>query len=415
MREGNQQEAKIMFSNLTEPNETCFGFSKDKPKGHGVGPEEALNVYDSLITSRAIETGLIKDIEDNKIFIRGIGPDKVSDMITNLIRMELIKYTQSQCNLWDIPLERSVPSGYFWNEDRGSWDNNYTDMLVINSKKRLLVPKGRVSFKSNYTPEKYYNNFVLNYYQNENLQMNSVLVQEKKNGEKYVTKESLKEKYHYSKEFLVDFSNNHQDIYSEFKEKAIKEMEPLANEFFEILDIKELIKHMIFKLREIPPGRDTANKYHRLIYGILELVFYPDLITPEVETRMEGGRKRVDITFSNGATSGYFHHLHDIIKVYCPYIFVECKNYSDDPENPELDQLIGRFSPHKGKFGFLICRKIEDMKTFINRCHDAYINDRGLILPITDNEIIIILKDIMENKFNRYDYFKEIQKKIMLG
>jgi hypothetical protein len=49
-----------------------------------------------------------------------------------------------------------------------------------------------------------------------------------------------------------------------------------------------------------------------------------------------------------------------------PYIYVECKNYTGDPANPELGQLAGRVSNRRGQVGILFCRKLKDKELFIS-------------------------------------------------
>ena len=66
-------------------------------------------------------------------------------------------------------------------------------MLVTNGRKLLLVPKGIVSFSKAYVPDRYYNQFVLDFLQNENIRMNTALAQKRKGGTRYVTKKSLNE------------------------------------------------------------------------------------------------------------------------------------------------------------------------------------------------------------------------------
>ena len=90
------------MGHLHEPKPTCLGLSKGRPKGSGVGNEDADKIYESLLESRAIQTGLIHEIEDNILFVDNFGKDKLSDMTTNIIRKHLIKYTSAQCNLHNI-------------------------------------------------------------------------------------------------------------------------------------------------------------------------------------------------------------------------------------------------------------------------------------------------------------------------
>ncbi len=110
------------------------------------------------------------------------------------------------------------------------------------------------------------------------------------------------------------------------------------------------------------------------------------------------GRKRIDLTFDNAATAGFFFRLHTTLNTPAQFTIIECKNYSRDIANPELDQLSGRFSLHRGKFGLAVCRTIDDMPKFLSRCADTYRDGRGVIIPLVDTDLINLLEAIKENR-----------------
>lgn len=389
IRAGNENEAKELFDHLHEPNTTCLGLSRGNPQGKGVGAGDTDKIYESLLRSRAIQSGLIQDIEDNVLFVDNFGKDKLSDMTTNIITKHLIEYTQNQCRLHNIPLLGGVSSGFFWNSIQGEWESEHTEMLVINGRKILLVPKGIVSFCKAYVPDRYYNQFVLDFLQNENIRMNSALVQRRKGGTRYVTKKSLKEANPPSKEFLRRFTREHPEILRQFKDEL--EVSSLANIEFTEFNFRAVAASLITRLNAIPTGTASANDFHNIIIGILELIFYPHLINPIKEREIHDGRKRIDLVFDNASQSGIFRRLSENHNIPCPYIFVECKNYTKDVANPELDQLGGRFSVNRGQVGFLVCRSIDNMPLFIQRCKDTFNDGRGLIVPLTDEDLTTLL------------------------
>ncbi|MBA0885059.1 hypothetical protein [Flavobacterium undicola] len=391
IRNGNEDEAKELFDHLHEPNSTCLGMSVGNPRGRGVGNQDTDKIYDSLLRSRAIQTGLIQDIEDNILFVDNFGKDKLSDMTTNIITSHLITYTQNQCNLHNILLTPGISSDYFWNRRTDEWEIEHTEMLVINDRKILLIPKGIVSFCKGYTPDKYYNHFVLECLQNENLRLQTALVQRKNNGAHFVTKKSIKEINPQSKGFLRRFTLQHPEVLEQFKDET--DIKSLTNIEITDIDITQITQDLIVRLQAIPPGTDSASDFHNIIIGILELVFYPHLINPIKEREIHEGRKRIDITFDNAAKIGVFYRLSENHKIPCPFIFIECKNYSRDIVNPELDQIGGRFSVNRGQVGFIICRQIDNFELFMNRCKDTFRDGRGLIIPLVDNDIIQLLQN----------------------
>ena len=82
---------------------------------------------------------------------------------------------------------------------------------------------------------------------------------------------------------------------------------------------------------------------------------------------------------------------------------VECKNYTGDVGNPELDQISGRFSVNRGKLGLLIARSCANKALFIKRCRDTAQDARGFVIPLFDDDIYEILSAIRQRDRNAID------------
>ena len=57
---GDQLRATHLLNGLTEPNETCLGLSRGRPRGRGVSGKQALDLYDSLSRSQAAQSGILE-------------------------------------------------------------------------------------------------------------------------------------------------------------------------------------------------------------------------------------------------------------------------------------------------------------------------------------------------------------------
>lgn len=400
---GETEEARYLFDYLHEPNETCLGLSRGRPRGNGIGDGDAQRIFDSLIASKAAQTGLLNDLEDCCIFVDGVDKDKTSDMTTNVIRKHLLEYTKQQCNLWRIPLEHNASSGFYWNASQRQWQGEQCEVLIVNGRKILLVPKAVVSYSKKHTPRQFHQHFVLNFLQHEHLRIKSALVRQTiKRGRvvrEYVTKKSLIEQggATFSKDFLSTFTNAHPEVFALFRKAPRTQTKSLPLRDFSDFDIEGVARYLCDKLQSAPPGRDYATQFHRLAVSILDFILYPRLTNPIIEREIHEGRKRIDLTFDNGAPEGFFLRLPNQAQLPCPFIFVECKNYGREIGNPELDQLSGRFSFNRGKVGLLVCRNLQDPALMVQRCRDTYQDDRGLILPLSDDDLLAALQERIED------------------
>lgn len=419
VRQGKEDEAFELFSHLHEPNETCLGLSSGKPRGNGIGSEDAKKLFDSIIKSKAIKSGKLTDLEDFRLFIPGIGKDKVSDMTTNLIRGNLISYTQAQCKLHKIKMTPEVSAGPIWDTSRKKWIFTHENTLIIDDKKILLTPKGIVSFCKAYAPENYFNKHVLEYLQHEHIRTGGIWVEHRKDGAAFVSKKKIKENVvkKYSKEWLFEFTEKHPLVFKSFRDQQAEQVRPLPSDSIDMnLSLTSVADSLITQLKSIKQGTATASEYHKTIVGILEILFYPNCSHPVLEAEINQGRKRIDIYFENAAKEGFFYNIHMIHKIQCPYVIVECKNYSKDIQNPELDQMIGRLTVNRGMLGIITCREISNKQLFIERCRDSFKNGHGLIIPLTDNDFISALEALkIENSNALEDTLNQIKNQIIMS
>jgi len=400
-------EREVCYLNLREPNETRFGFSRGRPRGAGIGPDQSEQIFQALSQSTAVKTGFLNSLEECELMIEGIARDKISDLTTNIIRGKLAEYTGEQCRLHGIPTQ-SVPLNPYFDPNRSQWISEYLDVPVAGGRPILLVPKAIARFDPAYEHQRYYRHFVLEYLRTEHLTAHSSLVRTLRNGRRVVYKKDVAATFPCTKENLFHFSRDHPEVLKEYRDHLTRlEQQGRASQV-EAGDEAIIAEALATALEAITPGSDQASEYHRLMIGIVEFLFFPSLLYPRKEREIHQGRKRIDIVMQNGARSGIFYRLHVVRGLPCAFIVFECKNYRTDVANPELDQIAGRFSPNRGRIGFIGCRSFEDRQLFVERCRDTFRDDRGLVVPIDDETIIRCLRVIesgrrsdLDDEFNR--------------
>lgn len=416
LREGDLDRARTLLGHLHEPNETRLGYSANEARGSGVGSEIAEKIFEALTKSKAIETGFIRDISDTELLVDGIGPDRVSDLSTNIVRQRLIGYTQAQCLLHNVPM-RKVASGPLWDAENEAWREDYVDLPVYQRRERiLLVPKALVRRRGELSPREYYDQYVLDYLHALEMSNPATELGRMIRGARHITKKELKEKYGSgTKGFLLQFSQHHPEVLSRYKEEKGLPPPLTAQELLENFDPKAFARVLSERLREIPAGPEHATTYHRFVIGLLSFLLYPNLLYPVKEAEINEGRKRIDILYENGVHSGVFQRFTQSTARASTYIPVECKNYTREIGNPEVDQLIARFSNQRGWLGLLICRANEDPPGLTARCRDAYHAGLGCILPLDDANLLTMLRHVENGDYNAVDgHLSELFRRVVV-
>jgi hypothetical protein len=393
LREENFDRAANLMSHLTEPRETFLGVSRFDPNGRGVGPREARKLIRAIATSKAYKTGLLSDLSEMALYVEGIDRDKISDLTTNVIRNLLVEYTNEQCEIHGVPINRySGPP--MWDIGRRNWVSREVQLPYIEHSPVLLVPKYIVRRRLSIDSQEFYNKQITDFLVAEHLRANSSLVHviKRKDQTTYtkVYKGEVREHTPKSKSLIAEMVGDHPGLLDLYK-KIAKQQQALEVFDEEGPTITSVCKSLASAYSSISPGAKEAEQYHKLVMGSLTALFYPDLIQPHKEWDIHDGRKRIDIVFTNAADVGFFAQRRSDHMVNANTVIVECKNYSKDIANPEVDQLIGRFDNNRGKLGIITCRKVDKPKQVLKRCRDAASRSVGYMLVLADEDLVQML------------------------
>jgi len=410
IKAGRTEQAIGLMKVLREPNETHLGLSKGNARGRGLGTKHAADLWHALSQSKAAKTGLMKDLEDTVLLVPGVDVDIVSDITTNIIRRPLIEFTQQICLEHKIPLEAQVDSGPLWHPLKKCWETKYVQLPVTDGGKLLLVPKVIVRINLEYDVQKYFRHYILEHLKGVEEAAHTALVRTiKKTGEKRVYKTDLVKKYGDGKTAAIEQTLQHPEVLEKYRSDHKEPVPPLNHvQIAEISgseqpDWDALLAATII----LEHGNACADQYEKAVEGLLSALFYPSLSNPKRQTEIHQGRKRIDITYTNTATRGFFQWLGQHYPA--AHVFVECKNYGAEIGNPELDQLSGRFSPSRGRFGLLICRQFKNKALFAKRCKDTAVDGRGFVVALDDKDLEALVKERKQtpDPFLEYSLLRE--------
>lgn len=224
---GDIDSAKQLFDYAHEPNETCFGLSVNNPNGTGASADMLGKVFDRLLRDNMFDRGFVSRLEDIHVFIEDFGQDRLSDLVTNIIRKHLVDFTKEQCEIHNIPINNNPhPLAHYWNRETNNWLECNEAPLIVNGRPILLVPKNMVVKYYRYSTGQYCTHHVLVRRAEQHKRENSHLVRQttRKDGTivRYVNKKDIIEEEIVGaninlKQYVLSVTEDNPELIQEFR------------------------------------------------------------------------------------------------------------------------------------------------------------------------------------------------------
>ncbi|MBV5261965.1 hypothetical protein FLX56_26540, partial [Synechococcus moorigangaii CMS01] len=298
---GEKNKAQQLFD-FPEVAEIGLGYTKKGKRGSGVGNFLSQLIIETLVDSPALQERGVKHIEEMQLVSVGIGADRISDIAANFLKKYLIKYTQKQCKLWNIPLVSGVPLSHVFDFDTFTWFDDYFDLPIspFDNSAILLVPRRIVRV----LPWINYEDFF-------RMEFSTYLRAKRVKG-RFVPKNiSPSQTRKLDKEQIISLTRREIeriDRYISTKEETYEEAQPSSN-YLDTSQITIEVGELKKKLDQLKPGREDASKYQRVVLEILNFLFNPELIDGELEVETSEGTERRDIVFTNDSDQSFWSYL----------------------------------------------------------------------------------------------------------
>lgn len=217
------------LSGLSEPNETRLGFAISKKKGNSISKKIKPKLIEAIQRNKAVQTGILSDFADAELFIEDIGPDRISDITTKIIKSELVKFTQEQCDSLGIKME-IVRQKDFFNKATLRWEHKDLELPTYAGKPIIFVPKDMVRLKGSSSSNLacFYRFAIRNFIINDRDLVQDISPTGK---DGILQLKDIKAHYPLSKESLSNWMMKHGKMLVDFKSERLKEiLKPLTDE-----------------------------------------------------------------------------------------------------------------------------------------------------------------------------------------
>lgn len=166
-----------------------------------------------------------------------------------------------------------------WDPGKKQWTVEYVNLLRADSRRLLLVPKIIVRRRMDYDSDEYFQHYILEQMQANEISANTGLVHLLKDGTPRVSKKSLVEKYGKVKSLAARVTRDHPQVLRRYRrDKATPPAPLLHSQISETTGAEEPdFDALLAAVKAVSPGRSSADDYHRAVMGLLNAIFYPAL------------------------------------------------------------------------------------------------------------------------------------------
>lgn len=197
-RNHNHPRLRSLLKYASEPNETNLGMKFISDYGKGTTADELTNLF--LEFYKIVRRNPY--IENKPLalcmYIQNFDKDKMSDLITNIIRRLLYIFTVEQSTTWGMKLNSTEEAiGYYWDHNELNWKKLYGYPLSVGHKNILLVPKSIVRPRYVFNVECYIKQYILKNIQQDHVDRNTDMCSTKEyaDGRRVIVPPTRKELY----------------------------------------------------------------------------------------------------------------------------------------------------------------------------------------------------------------------------
>lgn len=171
---------------------------------------------------------------------------------------------------------------------------------------------------------------------------------------------------------------------------------------------KEELARTLEDLKTLPLGRAGAQQFEEIVGKVIQLCFFRSLTNIQPRVRNHDGSEIRDWIAANRASGGFWEIVRNMYGA--SQIVWECKNY-EDLSASDFHQVQYYFSSTFGRFGIIAFRGSEIKDAYLNHISNvANKNQAGLILPITQRDLEVFLRQAINGVFkeshiqDKYDH-----------